>query len=101
MRKARERGADAATGTPPRFGVGVQVVVRLDREADPGEGVQDPGGVIIADAAAAGLALYAPTMVREAVWVVQFEEPFYGLDGSGPHETARVPQSRLEAAPEA
>lgn len=76
-------------------------MVRLDRESDPEDGVQNPVGVIISDAQAAGLSMYAPTMVREAVWVVQFEEPFYGLDGSGPHETARVPQSRLEAAPEA
>jgi hypothetical protein len=37
---------------------------------------------------------------KDAVWVVHFEEPFYALDGSGPHESARVPQGSLEAAPE-
>ena len=83
------------------FGVGVQVVVRLDRSSYPEAIADDPIGVIVAAGELEGAALYAPVTGREAVWVVQFDEPFYGLDGSGPHESARVAQSSLEAAPEA
>lgn len=83
------------------FGVGVQVVVRLDRSRYPESAIEDPVGVIVAPGELVGSALYAPTMAREAVWEVHFNEPFYGLDGSGPHESARVPEGLLEAAPEA
>jgi hypothetical protein len=83
------------------FGVGVQVVVRLDRSRHPESTVEDPIGVIVAPGELSGAALYAPTAVREAVWEVRFDEPFHGLDGSGPHDSALVAQSSLEAAPEA
>lgn len=96
MWKRREPGAK-----PMSFGVGVQVVVRLDRSRYPDSLAEDPVGVIVASGEAEGSALYVPAVPREAVWVVQFEEPFIGLDGSGPHESARIPQSFLEAAPEA
>jgi len=83
------------------FGVGVQVIVHLDRTRFPTSLVEDPIGVIVAAGEAEGAGLYAPTMVREKLWVVRFDEPFFGLDGSGPHDSARIPQSFLEAAPEA
>ena len=93
-------GADAAASAPgTAYGVGVQVIVRLDRRRFPDTLVEDPIGVIVAPGEFSGSALYAPTTVREAVWEVAFEEPFFGLDGSGPHATAKVPQSLLEAAP--
>jgi hypothetical protein len=82
------------------FGVGMQVVVRLDRSRHPDSTVEDPIGVITAPGELVGSALYAPVVGKEAIWVVHFEEPFTGLDGSGPHESARVAQRSLEAAPE-
>jgi hypothetical protein len=84
-----------------RFGIGVQVVVRLDRSAHPDSVVEDPVGVIVAPGELVGSQFYAPSTSREAVWEVQFDEPFWGLDGSGPHQSARVSQSYLEAAPNA
>ncbi|MDJ0337186.1 hypothetical protein [Cryobacterium sp. PH31-O1] len=83
------------------FGVGVQVVVHLDRTRFPDSLIDDPVGVIVAPGESEGAGLYAPTVVREKFWVVRFEEPFVGLDGSGPHDSARIPESFLEAAPEA
>ncbi len=79
----------------------MQVIVRLDRTRFPDSLIDDPIGVIVAAGESEGAGLYAPTVVRERFWVVQFEEPFFGLDGSGPHDSARIPQSFLEAAPEA
>jgi hypothetical protein len=90
-------GEPAAAGA---FGVGMQVVVRLDRTRFPESTVEDPIGVITAPGGLVGSALYAPVVGKDAVWVVHFEEPFFALDGSGPHESARVPQGSLEAAPE-
>jgi len=87
--------------TGGNFGVGVQVIVRLDRARFPDSLTEDPIGVIVAPGELTGSSFYVPTTVREAVWLVAFEEPFYGLDGSGPHESAKVPESRLVAAPEA
>lgn len=89
------------TGNATPFGVGVQVIVRLDRSRFPESLIDDPIGVIVAAGEAEGSGLYAPTVVRERFWMVRFEEPFFGLDGSGPHDSARIPQSFLEAAPEA
>ena len=83
------------------LGVGVQVIVHLDRTRFPDSLIDDPIGVIVAPGESEGAGLYAPTVVREKFWVVRFDEPFFGLDGSGPHESARIPQSFLEAAPEA
>jgi hypothetical protein len=88
-------------GGRPGFGVGAQVVVRIDRSRYPDATIEDPIGVIVAAGEPQGSALYAPVSGREAVWVVQFDEPFHGLDGSGPHASARVAQGSLEAAPEA
>jgi len=97
----RRPAADpTATGSAPAFGVGMQVVVRLDRSRYPDSMAEDPIGVITAPGELVGSALYAPIVGKEAIWVVEFEEPFYGLDGSGPHESARVAQGSLEAAPE-
>ena len=90
------RGAAAAA---VRYGVGVQVIVRLDRTRFPHSLAEDPIGVIVAPGELTGAAFYAPTTRREALWQVQFEEPFYGLDGSGPHDSSVVPQGVLEAAP--
>lgn len=90
----------AVRGGSP-FGVGVQVVVRLDRSRHPYSMIEDPVGVIVAPGEAGGSALYGLTGVREAVWEVRFDEPFDGLDGSGPRASALVAQSSLEAAPEA
>jgi hypothetical protein len=73
----------------------------LDRDRYPDSTVDNPIGVITAPGDLVGSALYAPVVGKEMVWVVTFEEPFYGLDGTGPHESARVPQRSLEAAPEA
>lgn len=82
------------------FGVGAQVIVRLDRSAYPDSTMQDPSAVIVASGDLTGGGLFAPTSIRDAVWVVEFDEPFYALDGSGPFETARVASSSLSAAPE-
>jgi len=90
----------ASAGASGALGVGMQVVVRLDRTGYPDSVVEDPIGVITAPGELVGSALYAPVVGKEAIWVVHFEEPFYGLDGSGPHESARVSQRSLEAAPE-
>lgn len=97
-----DTGRSAGAG----YGIGVQVIVRLDRNVNPDSPVgylvaEDPVGVIVAPGEAVGSQLYAPAAPREAVWQVQFDEPFVGLDGSGPHLSALVPQSRLEIAPEA
>jgi hypothetical protein len=96
--------AASGTAAEPRasavFGVGMQVVVRLERSGFPDSVIEDPVGVITAPGGLVGSALYAPVVGKDAVWVVHFEEPFYALDGSGPHESARVPQGSLEAAPE-
>jgi hypothetical protein len=89
------------TGNDTSFGVGVQVIVRIDRSRYPDSLIDDPIGVIVAAGESEGSGLYAPTVVRERFWIVRFEEPFFGLDGSGPHDSARIPQSFLEAAPEA
>ena len=83
------------------FGVGVQVIVHLDRTRFPDSLIDDPIGVIVAAGESEGAGFYAPTVVRERFWIVRFEEPFFGFDGSGPLESARIPQSFLEAAPEA
>jgi hypothetical protein len=99
-RRPTDAPAAAPTGATGAFGVGMQVVVRLDRSRYPDSLVEDPIGVITAPGELVGSALYAPVVGKEAVWVVHFEEPFYGLDGSGPHESARVSQRSLEAAPE-
>ena len=98
----RRRPVDvpAPAGAAAAFGVGMQVIVRLDRSRYPDSMVEDPIGVITAPGELVGSALYAPVVGKEAVWVVHFEEPFFGLDGSGPHESARVSQRSLEAAPE-
>jgi len=93
----KKRDPDAA---PVIFGVGVQVIVRLDRTRFPDSLVEDPIGVIVAPGELTGSSFYVPTTVREAVWEVAFEEPFYGLDGSGPHDSAKIPQGFLEVAPE-
>ncbi|WP_051973276.1 hypothetical protein [Cryobacterium sp. MLB-32] len=93
----KKRDPEAA---PVIFGVGVQVIVRLDRTRFPDSFVDDPIGVIVAPGELNGSSFYVPTAVREAVWEVAFEEPFYGLDGSGPHDSAKIPQSFLEVAPE-
>jgi hypothetical protein len=99
----RRRGEATDAGQPDAvsFGVGVQVIVRLDRSAGQGSRLADPIGVIVAPGEAAGSAFYAPSTSREAVWEVRFDEPFWGLDGSGPLESARVSQSYLEAVPTA
>jgi len=99
--KRRPVDAPATAGAAAAFGVGMQVVVRLDRSRYPDSLVEDPIGVITAPGELVGSALYAPVVGKEAIWVVHFEEPFYGLDGTGPHESARVSQRSLEAAPEA
>ncbi|QYF75108.1 hypothetical protein [Cryobacterium sp. PAMC25264] len=98
--KRRPVDAPDTTGAAAAFGVGMQVVVRLDRSRYPDSMIEDPVGVITAPGELVGSALYAPVVGREAIWVVHFEEPFWGLDGSGPHESARVSQRSLEAAPE-
>jgi hypothetical protein len=99
--KRRPVEVPASAGATAAFGVGMQVVVRLDRARYPDSMVEDPIGVITAPGDLVGSALYAPVVGKEMVWVVTFEEPFFGLDGTGPHESARVPQRSLEAAPEA
>jgi hypothetical protein len=101
-RPAESPAVEPASGSAGSgaFGVGTQVVVRLDRARFPESTVEDPIGVITAPGGHVGSALYAPVVGKDAVWVVHFEEPFYALDGSGPHESARVPQGSLEAAPE-
>ena len=101
LRNRREPAAGRPASGAGALGVGVQVVVRLDRERYPDATAEDPSGVIVAAGELDGAALYAPVSGREAVWVVQFDEPFFGLDGSGPHASARVAQSSLDAAPEA
>jgi len=93
----KKRDPEAA---PAVFGVGVQVIVRLDRTRFPDSYAEDPVGVIVAPGELTGSSFYVPTTVREAVWEVAFEEPFYGLDGSGPHDSAKIPQGFLEVAPE-
>ena len=98
---APPRSSNAVTSQGIVFGVGVQVIVHLDRTRFPNSLNDDPVGVIVAAGEAEGAGLYAPTVGRQKVWVVRFEEPFFGLDGSGPHESARIPESFLEAAPEA
>lgn len=99
MRMRREPRPDGDSDGGARFGVGVQVIVRLDRTRFPDSLAEDPVGVIVAPGELTGAAFYAPTTRREAIWQVEFEEPFRGLDGSGPHDSAVVPQSLLQVAP--
>jgi hypothetical protein len=87
----RPANAPASAAADAAFGVGMQVVVRLDRTGHPDSFVEDPIGIITAPGELVGSALYAPVVGKEAVWVVHFEEP---------HESARVSQRSLEAAPE-
>ena len=98
--KRRAASAPAQAGVDAAFGVGMQVLVRLDRSGYHDSLVEDPIGVITAPGELVGSALYAPVVGKDAVWVVHFEQPFFGLDGTGPHESARVLQGSLEAAPE-
>ncbi|GAA3869073.1 hypothetical protein GCM10022381_10510 [Leifsonia kafniensis] len=99
----RHGSTDSSTSTPAGtgFGVGVQVVVRLDRSRFPDTEISDPVGVIVAPGEMMGAAFLAPVSAREPIWEVQFDEPFFALDGSGPHESVKVPESLLSIAPEA
>ena len=93
---------DGDAGDPRSgFGVGAQVVVRLDRHAYPDSMIEDPVAVIIASGEGHGAGFFAPTATRDPIWQVRFEMPFYALDGTGPFDTARVKQSSLSPAPEA
>jgi len=83
------------------FGVGVQVVVHLDRTRFPETVANDPIGVIVAPGEMVGTAFFALVSTREPIWEVQFDEPFFGLDGSGPHDSVKVPEGLLSIAPEA
>jgi hypothetical protein len=98
-RRSGSTDSNAATGTG--FGVGVQVVVHLDRSRFPDSELHDPIGVIVAPGEMLGSAFFAPVSTREPIWEVQFDEPFFGLDGSGPHDSVKVPESLLSIAPEA
>ncbi len=93
--------SNAATPAGTGFGVGVQVVVHLDRTRNPDADMNDPIGVIVAPGEMLGTAFFAPVSAREPLWEVQFDEPFFGLDGSGPHNSVKVPESLLSIAPEA
>jgi hypothetical protein len=81
------------------FGVGAQVIVRLDRTDGRGFLQEDPVGIIIAPGRTLGEIPYAPPTADDPSWIVEFEQPFTGLDGSGPHASAKVPERLLELAP--
>jgi len=82
-----------------RIGVGVQVVVRLNRDDGAFVPQEDPVGVVIAPGQDLGAVYWNPPTADDPSWIVEFDEPFFGLDGSGPHESARVPERFLEIAP--
>lgn len=75
MRRRRDSDESATSHAGTGFGVGVQVVVRLDRSNYPGTLILDPAGVIVAPGETLGAAFFAPLSRREPVWEVQFEEP--------------------------
>lgn len=77
----------------------MQVVVRLNRSNSAFVPQYDPIGVIVAPGQELGTVYWNPPTADDPSWIVEFEEPFYGLDGSGPHESARVPERMLELAP--
>jgi hypothetical protein len=95
------RGDDRAETrqASPGLGVGAQVIVRLDRGDGLGLFLEDPVGIIIAPGRTLGETPYAPPTADDPSWIVQFEEPFTGLDGSGPHASAKVPERLLDLAP--
>ena len=99
----RNGSTDSSAATPAGtgFGVGVQVVVHLDRTRFPDSEISDPIGVIVAPGEMTGTAFFAVVSPREPIWEVQFHEPFFALDGTGPHESVKVPESLLSIAPEA
>ncbi|WP_346231857.1 hypothetical protein [Parafrigoribacterium mesophilum] len=88
-----------AQRSPSAFGVGAQVIVHLDRTDGRGFLQEDPVGVIIAPGRTLGETPYAPPTADDPSWIVEFEQPFTGLDGSGPHSSAKVPERLLELAP--
>ncbi|MFT2816025.1 hypothetical protein [Leifsonia sp. A12D58] len=93
---------ERAVGDPRSvFGVGAQVIVRLDRHAYPDSMIEDPIAVIVSSGEGHGAGLFAPATTRDPIWEVRFETPFFALDGSGPFDTARVRESSLAHAPEA
>lgn len=95
----RRNSAGHVGRSAPRFGVGAQVIVRLTRSDGVGLLQEDPVGIIVAPGQTLGATPYAPPTADDPSWIVEFEHPFFALDGSGPHASARVPERLLELAP--
>jgi hypothetical protein len=94
-----DRAEERPAGGSAAFGVGAQVIVRLERGDGVGLFQEDPIGIIVAPGRTLGETPYAPPTADDPSWIVEFEEPFTGLDGSGPHASAKVPERLLELAP--
>lgn len=95
----RSEGRSSRRPQGRTFGVGAQVIIHLNRSEGAWPPQDDPVGIIVAPGEELGVMYWAPPSTQEQSWVVEFEEPFYGLDGSGPHDSARVPEKFLELAP--
>ena len=99
---SEEIGPDGRSCRRPQggmFGVGAQVIVHLNRSDGAWPPQDDPIGIVVAPGEELGTMYWAPPATQEQSWWVQFEQPFYGLDGSGPHTSARVAEKFLELAP--
>lgn len=75
------------------------MIVRLNRTESFWPPQDDPIGVIVAPGFELGTIYWAPPTADDPSWLIEFEQPFHGLDGSGPHTSAKVPERLLELAP--
>lgn len=83
---------------PLGFGVGMQVLVLVDPQADPSTG-ERVSGVIVAPGRQRAAAFISVWTEQLTTWIVEFDEPFTAPDGSGPHESAEVRETYLVPAP--
>jgi len=76
----------------------MQVLVQTDPAAD-ASNAEYVSGIIVAPGrsrSAAFITLWTDDLTS---WIVEFDEPFFGPDGSGPHASAEVRESYLRPAP--
>ncbi|MGG7463884.1 MULTISPECIES: hypothetical protein [unclassified Plantibacter] len=80
------------------FGLGMQVLVQTDPDAD-ASSVEYVSGVIVAPGRSRSAAFVSVWTEQLTTWIIEFDEPFFGPDGSGPHDSAEVRETYLLPAP--
>lgn len=76
----------------------MQVLVQTDPAAD-ASNVEYVSGVIVAPGRSRSAAFVTIWTEDLTTWIVEFDEPFTGPDGSGPHASAEVRETYLLPAP--